>query len=56
MLRAQLLCAAYERPLDAVDLDRFTLRGSSVAAEMVEAGELAESSGRLYYPSHLAGG
>ena len=52
VLRAQLLCAAYERPLDAVDLDRFTLRGSSVAAEMVEAGELAESSGRLYYPSH----
>ena len=54
ILRSQLLCAAYERPLDGHDLGAFGESAAPLAREMVESGELAERVGRLYYPQHEA--
>lgn len=52
ILRSQLLCAAYERPLDPGELSGFGPAATRVAEEMVEGGELSPGVGRLYYPSH----
>lgn len=50
----QLRCAAYERALAPAELPGFAPCAQTAVDQMVEVGELTESSGRYYYPAHVS--
>jgi len=54
ILEPQLRCAAYERPLDASELERFGPGALDLAESMDRSGELALRAGRFFYPHHEA--
>jgi DEAD/DEAH box helicase domain-containing protein len=54
ILEPQLRCAAYERPLDPSELEKFGAGGLETAEAMDRAGLLAFRAGRFFYPFHEA--
>jgi DEAD/DEAH box helicase domain-containing protein len=52
VLGRQLLCAAYERPLSAHEMDRFGPTGLEAAEQLDRGGELVWQAGRFYYPAY----
>lgn len=48
----QIRCAAYERPIGPDEVQEWS--AAEVAGDLLNAGELVDSVGRLYYPSHKA--
>lgn len=52
ILRAQLLCAAYERPIAPSECEQFSDNALEVAEDLDRAGELAFQSGHFYYPAY----
>lgn len=52
ILRRHLLCASYERPLVESDVSAFGDSAAGIVRELVDAGELHESAGRLFFPGH----
>lgn len=54
ILEPQLRCAAYERPLDASELEAFGPNALETAEAMDRSGELAFQGGRFFYPFHEA--
>jgi len=52
VVRSQLRCAAFERPLGIDELASWPSVANEVAQDMQETDELVFQAGRLYYPSH----
>lgn len=54
VLSSQLVCAAYERPLSAEDLNVFGVSAQAVSQSLVDEGQLVMSGGRLFLPRHAS--
>lgn len=54
IVSAQLRCAAYERPVGFDELEQWGPASQETAASTVDADDLREAQGRLFYPSHEA--
>jgi DEAD/DEAH box helicase domain-containing protein len=49
-----LKCAAHEKPLEEKEMEKWPQVAKDVARDLVDAGELSEGGGRLFYPSYEA--